>query len=100
MNYSMLPNSSLYFLFLTGKTKPPLSKWSNLYTNIVVKNKKKTLYKYYRSQILNLYSKVYVFFGGIRDSNPRPCIYYVLSLPTELSSRRHSTVYVMYDNEF
>ena len=43
MNYSMLPNSSLYFLFLTGKTKPPLSKWGNLYTNIVVKNKNKNI---------------------------------------------------------
>ena len=27
------------------------------------------------------------FFGGVQDSNPRPCINYVLSLPTELNSR-------------
>ena len=26
------------------------------------------------------------FFGGGRDSNPGPCIYYALSIPTELSS--------------
>ncbi|AES61186.1 phloem protein [Medicago truncatula] len=27
------------------------------------------------------------FFGGVRGSNPEPCIYYALSLPIELSSR-------------
>jgi hypothetical protein len=27
------------------------------------------------------------FFGGGRDLNPEPCIFYVLSKPTELSSR-------------
>ena len=30
------------------------------------------------------------FFFGIRDSNPRPCIYYTLSLVIKLSSHRHS----------
>jgi hypothetical protein len=28
------------------------------------------------------------FFGGVRGSNPKPCIYYASSLPTELSSQR------------
>jgi len=28
-----------------------------------------------------------MFFGGGRGLNPRPCIYYALSLPTELNSR-------------
>jgi len=28
-----------------------------------------------------------LFFGGVRGLNPGPCIYYALSLPTELSSR-------------
>ena len=32
-------------------------------------------------------SYVGVFPGGDRDSNPGPCIYYALSLSTELSSR-------------
>lgn len=45
----MLPNSSLYFLFLTGKTKHPLSKWSNIYTNIVVKKKKNFIQILYES---------------------------------------------------
>jgi len=27
------------------------------------------------------------FFGGVRDLNPGPCIYYTLSLLPELSSR-------------
>jgi hypothetical protein len=38
------------------------------------------------------------FFGGIRDSNPRPCIYYTLSLPTELSSRVRSQMSNPVDN--
>jgi len=31
-----------------------------------------------------------IFFGGGRDLNPRPCIYYALSMLTELSSRERS----------
>jgi len=27
------------------------------------------------------------FFGGGRDLNPRPCIYYALSIPTERNSQ-------------
>jgi hypothetical protein len=32
-------------------------------------------------------SKFDFFFGGGRDSNSKPCIYYALSIPTKLSSR-------------
>jgi len=30
------------------------------------------------------------FFCGVRGSNHEPCIYYLLSLSTELSSQRHT----------
>lgn len=30
---------------------------------------------------------IFIFFGGGRGSNPGPCIFYALSIPTELSSR-------------
>jgi len=34
-----------------------------------------------------------IFFGGGRGSNPRPCIYYALSIPTELSSKGQRSLY-------
>jgi len=34
-------------------------------------------------------SKLMYFFCGGRGLNPRPCIFYALSLSTELSSRGH-----------
>ena len=37
------------------------------------------------------YSLIDIFYGGW-DLNSEPCIYYALSLPTELSSRRHSLI--------
>jgi hypothetical protein len=36
------------------------------------------------------------FFGGGRGSNHGPCIYYALSIPTELSSRGHLFVTVFF----
>ena len=32
---------------------------------------------------------IYLFFGGGQDSNPGPCLFYALFIPTELSSRGH-----------
>jgi len=46
------------------------------------------VYKYYIVHI------ICYFFGGGRGLYPGPCIYYVLSLPTELSLRGH-TLYVI-----
>jgi len=39
----------------------------------------------YSSVILKM---IFFFFGGGRGSNPGSCIFYVLSKPTELNSRR------------
>jgi len=36
----------------------------------------------------------YIYFGGGRGLNPGPCIYYALSLRTELSSRGHTYFYI------
>jgi len=35
------------------------------------------------------------FFCGGRGLNPRRCLYYALSIPTELSSQRHTMVYYL-----
>jgi len=39
-----------------------------------------------------------MFFGGGRGFNPGPCIFYALSILTELSSQRQKNIYV-FSNE-
>ena len=40
------------------------------------------------------------FFCGSRDSNPGPCIFYVLSLSTELRSRGQHDLILIFDHYF
>ena len=51
-----------------------------------------------------IYIYIYIYFGiicffcGGRGSNPKPCIFYALSLPTELSSRGQSKHTLNFDD--
>jgi len=62
----------------------------NIFIKKKITNKKKSAWKGHKvEKVIVLY-----FFGGARGSNHRPYIYYVLSLPSELSSR--ATVIILY----
>jgi len=48
----------------------------------------KFYYQYVKRHKFRVY-EIYIFFGGGRGLNLQPCIYYALSISTELSSREH-----------
>jgi hypothetical protein len=80
-NSSILQNFTLFILAQNNAIK-------NLARNLHPKQEVLRLVVFFFTLNINFTPKVWFdLFGGGRGSNPEPCIYYVLSLSTELSSR-------------